>query len=173
MSQRSVRRLAPALVAWGFLAGAALAVAPQVRDRGKFFSPEAVKKANGQIRELYRKYTQDVLIEAYDTVPTDQAEKLKGLDAAGRAEFFKKWAAERARERAVNGIYVVISREPRYVYSDAYYTEGFSRERRLLSSAVARKVSEALIGHFKEKRFDEGLSAAVGVVERHLQKPGG
>src|SRR5438270_5200805 len=78
--------------------GDAGAVAPETRDLGKFFSADAVKKADVQIREIFRKHDLDLLIETYATVPADQAEKVKGLDNTGRGEFFTKWAGERVKE---------------------------------------------------------------------------
>ena len=35
-----------------FAAGRGAAIAPQIKDEGKFFSPAAVQKANEQIREI-------------------------------------------------------------------------------------------------------------------------
>src|SRR2546430_858559 len=67
--RRLLRTAAVQAAVWALLAGAALAVAPEVRDQGKFFSPEALKKADEQIREIYRKYGQDVLVETFNTVP--------------------------------------------------------------------------------------------------------
>jgi hypothetical protein len=55
------------------LGGRASAVAAEIKDAGKFFSPDAVKKANDDIREIARKYDRDLLIETYSTVPDNQA----------------------------------------------------------------------------------------------------
>ena len=41
-------------------ANRAIAVAPEIKDDGKFFSADAVKKANAEIRAIARKYDKDV-----------------------------------------------------------------------------------------------------------------
>src|SRR5690349_13554669 len=103
MSRRG-RWAVPPLVYAVLLAGAgrAAAVAPEVKDEGKFFSADAIKKANEQIHELTRKTGKDLLIETYATVPTDQVEKVKAMSREERARFFRSWAEERVRTAVVN-----------------------------------------------------------------------
>src|SRR5438477_6529553 len=75
-----------------FAASRALAVAPEIKDGGKFFSEEAIRKADKQIREIARKYDRDLLIETVATIPGEQAERVKALPKADRAKFFRNWA---------------------------------------------------------------------------------
>jgi len=170
MSCRRLFRAVPICAAWVLLAGAALAVAPEVRDQGKFFSAEALKKADEQIRTIYRKYQQDVLIETFNSVPADQAEKVKAMDAKARTEFFTKWANDRAKERVVNGVYVLITKEPRYLYAEVIYSEGAGRDRKVLPREFFKTVREAMIAEFSKGRFDDGLQAALRAVEQQLGK---
>src|SRR5438874_7743 len=83
------------LAVWFACAGAAPAVAPEIKDEGKLFSPEAVKKANEEIRDLARKYDRDLLVETFPNVPDNQAEKVKAMPRADREKFFRDWAAKR------------------------------------------------------------------------------
>ena len=166
--RRLLRTVSIQAAVWALLAGAALAAAPEVRDQGKFFSPEALKKADEQIREIYRKYGQDVLVETYGTVPGEDVEKLKGMDNKARAEFFEKWAKERARERVINGLYVLIIREPRYLYARTYYVG--SSGRKLLPDDLPPRVREAIVAEFSKGRFDDGLQALVRLAEQQLSK---
>src|SRR5947209_14362260 len=92
------------------------AVAPEIRDEAKFFSPEAVKKANEQIREIFAKHGKDLLIETFPSVPADELDKVKAMDAKAKAEYFSKQSIDRARQRVVNGIYILVVREPKYLY---------------------------------------------------------
>jgi uncharacterized membrane protein YgcG len=171
MSCRRVLRTALVqAAAWGLLAGAALAVAPEVRDQGKFFSPEALKKADEQIREIYRKYGQDVLVETFNSLPGEDVEKLKALDNKARGEHYAKWAKERVKEKVVNGIYVLITREPRYLYAEVYYAG--ASERRLFPMDFYNKVREAMFPEFGRGRFDDGLQALVRLAEQQLSKSG-
>jgi uncharacterized membrane protein YgcG len=171
MSCRRLLRTVPIqAAAWALLAGAVLAVAPEVRDQGKFFSPEALKKADEQIREIYRKYGQDVLVETYGTVPGEDVEKLKAMDNKARGEYFAKWAKERAKERVVNGVYVLVTREPRYLYAEVHYADSF--DRKLFPKDFYNKVREAMFSEFGRGRFDDGLQALVRLAEQQLSKSG-
>ncbi len=152
-------------LAWGLFAAGALAVAPEVRDQGKFFSPEAIKKADEQIREIYRKHNLDLLIETYNTVPGGDVEKLKAMDAKGRNEFFIKWVEQRTRERAVNGIYILVTKEPRHLMVGRV-----GRGESAFSGEFRRKVYDAMVDELKRGRFDESLQAAVRLVEQQLSK---
>jgi TPM domain len=163
--RRRIRVCSAHVLAWGLLAGTALAVAPEIRDQGKFFSPEAIKKADEQIREIYRKHNLDLLIEAYNTLPGGDVEKLKAMDAKERNALFVKWVKERTKERVVHGIYIVITKEPRHL------TVGrVGRGEEAFSGEFRRKVYDAMVDEFKRGRFDEGLQAAVRLVEQHLGK---
>jgi hypothetical protein len=153
--------------AWGLLAGVTLAVAPEVRDQGKFFSPEALKKADEQIREIYRKHGQDVLVETYGTVPGEDVEKLKAMDNRARREFFLKYAKERTKERVVNGIYVIITREPRHLLVGVT-----GRGEKVFSREFRDKAEEGMIAEFSKGRFDDGLQGLVRLAEQQLSKSG-
>src|SRR5262245_15155513 len=96
-------------------AARAAAVAPEVKDEGKFFSADAVKKANEQIREIAHKHERDLLIETFAAVPAEQADKVKGMSREERGKFFDTWARERAERAVVNGVYILICKEPTYI----------------------------------------------------------
>ncbi len=165
MSQR-VRRSGILLLAFFFATAAtALAVAPEVQDQGKFFSAEAVKKANEQIREIYRKHDFDLLIETFATIPADQAAKVKTLDTKAKSEFFVKWAQERSKARAVRGVYILLCQEPRHMLVGVT-----TRAQKTFPPEMRNKLQAAIREEFAKERFDQGLQAAVKFVEQHLAK---
>ena len=63
------------------LGSSAFAIVPQVKDDGKFFSAEAIEKANRGIGEIERQFHSDLVIETFATVPADKVEQVKGMDA--------------------------------------------------------------------------------------------
>ena len=144
-------------------AGRTGAVAPEIRDEGKFFSPEAVKKANEQIREIYRKYGKDLLIETFASVPADQLEKVKAMDSKEKADYFHKLAIEHAKQRVVNGVYILITKEPKYLY-----IEITPRARESFDKEFYNHLRKVLFASFGENHFDEGLAAAVQAVQDKL-----
>jgi uncharacterized membrane protein YgcG len=143
--------------------GRAGAVAPEIHDEAKFFSAEAVKKANEQIREIYSKFHKDLLIETFPSVPSDQLDKVKAMESKEKADYFRKLAIEHAKERVVNGIYVLVTREPKYLY-----IEITPAARETFDQDFYNHIRKLLFASFREDRFDEGLAAAVQAVKERL-----
>jgi hypothetical protein len=147
------------------LAGGAGAVAPEIRDQGKFFTADALKKADERIREIYRKQDRDVLIETFASVPADDLEKVKAMDAKGRSDYFQRWAKERAGQRVVNGVYVLICKEPRYLFAGV--TE---KEPHRFAPGTGIAIEKVMRKEFAEGRFDDALDQALRLIEEKLTK---
>jgi hypothetical protein len=148
-----------------WLTATATAVAPEIRDHGKFFSAEAIKKADERIAEISRKYDRDLLIETFASVPEGDVDKVKAMDAKERSQYFVAWAKDRAHKRAVNGVYVLVCKEPRYLQVGVD-----EREPHKFPQGTRAAVEEAVKKEFKEGRFDAGLDEAIKVVEERLAK---
>jgi uncharacterized membrane protein YgcG len=148
------------------LANPVAAVAPEIKDEAKFFSPEAVKKANAEIRDIYQKHNWDVLVETYPSVPPDQKDKVKAMSRDDRSRFFEAWAEERAKATAAKGLCIIVCREPTHM--QFYVTTG---ARTALDKAAQDRIQKALLDNFREKKFDEGLAAAIKVVRDKLAAP--
>jgi uncharacterized membrane protein YgcG len=152
-----------ALVAGLLFSGRAAAVAPEVKDEAKFFSPEAVKKANKQIHEIARKYGKDLLVETLPAVPGDQAAKVKAMSTEEREKFFHNWAADRAEAAVVNGVYIMVVKDPAHLQIDITpkATSAFPKEE-------FDKLRAMLLAKFRNKQFDEGLLEAVRMVDERF-----
>jgi hypothetical protein len=154
-----------ALASCSLLAAGAELVAPEIRDDGKFFSAEAVKKANERIAEISRKYDRDVLIETFATVPAGDIDKVKTMDDKERTTYFLGWAKRRAHERVVNGVYILICKEPRNLRVGVV-----EREPHKFPPDTRAAIEKVLMKEFADMHFDEGLDQAVRVVEERLAK---
>jgi uncharacterized membrane protein YgcG len=141
----------------------AAAVAPEIKDNAKFFSPDVVKKANEEIREIFRKYDKDLLLETFMTVPGDQTDKVKGMSSEERGRFFQNWAEERSKAKVVNGIYILVCKEPSYLRLVVT-----PKAHGVFDKAAQDQLSKLLLTNFREKKFDEGLVAAVKFVREKL-----
>jgi uncharacterized protein len=144
-------------------AGRVAAVAPEVKDDGKFFSAEAIKKANAQLRDIARLYEKDLLIETFATPPGDQAEKVKKMSREERAQFFRKWAQDRAEAAVVNGVYILICKEPGYIQVDVT-----RKARSVFDNQARNKLRDVLVTEFEDKHYDEGLLAVIKSVRDRL-----
>jgi hypothetical protein len=147
------------------VAGSTGAIAPEVRDDGKFFNPAALKKADEVIREIYRHHDRDVLVETFASLPGADREKLKAMDAAKRGAFFLQWAKDRAKDRVVNGVYVLICREPRHLLVGVHETQPHK-----FAAGTSDAIENLLRKEFKDGKFDEGLEQALKLIEEKLSK---
>jgi hypothetical protein len=154
-------RCAAVAVAWLALSGRAAAVTPEIRDEGKFFSADAIKKANEIIREIYGKYDRDLLIETFATVPggEDERDKVKRMDAKEKSEYFRKWAIKRAETAVVNGVYILVCKDP-----TNFQIQITKKGRTAFDRQSFMKLRETILDEFRDKRFDEGLLAGVKFV---------
>jgi uncharacterized membrane protein YgcG len=156
-------RTAVVAVACLALCGRAAAVAPEIKDEGKFFSPEALKKANEQIRELYRKYDRDLLIETYPSVPADKKDKIKEMSKQDRDKFFLEWAKSRADAAVVRGVYILICKEPGRI--EVYRTQ---KGGSFLDAASRNKLIKSMTEEFGDKEYDKGLMAGIKFVQEKM-----
>ncbi len=162
------RALVPAVVVGWLLAGApARAAVPEVRDDAKFFKADTIKRVNAIIREIHDKYQRDLFIETYPTPPGGEAEaaKVKAMDKNRREEFYSNWLRERARDLRVDGVYVVITRNPPEVEVGV----GGETRKRDFTSDNRRELQRLMVDRFKKKEFDDGLVAAAEYVRDSMR----
>lgn len=148
-------------------AGAATAPVGLVHDDGKFFSAEAVQKANQRIQEIHREFLKTLLVETFPKVPADMEQQFQeaAKSPGGSSEFFHRWAIQRARAAGVNGIYVFLCREPPFLKIEAD-NETLKRAFTLANEAQLAKDMLALL---KVKTYDPALLDAVNYVESTLR----
>jgi uncharacterized membrane protein YgcG len=162
-SQIGIRTLA-GIALLGLLgsAGRAHALTAEVRDEAGFFTSETVAQANQIIKELKQRYRKDVLVETVH-VPEGQRQEASSPDAHVKGRFFADWAARRAREEGVNGIYVLITREPGHVEVAVG-----NHTRAVFSDEQRHRLAQILLNRFKQKEYDAGLLEAVRYVRSAL-----
>src|ERR1700761_5839385 len=73
----------------------AAGVAPVIKDDGKFFSDKARAEADKKVKEIYRDFGKDLLIETFAAVPPDKAKDVDLKDREARTRFFQEWARDR------------------------------------------------------------------------------
>ena len=172
MSRTPYRALAALTVLAGWLAAAApvsaMAVAPVIKDEGKFFSEGAVDNANNKIREIHHDFGKDLLIETFASVPADLAKDVDLQDKEARSKFFEKWARERAREADANGISILICKSPAHIQVEV----GNHTREKDFTLKDRDELAKILIEKFREKKYDEGLLEAVDFVAKRLKANG-
>lgn len=81
-------------------------VAPRVvNDEGKLFGEAAIKDANAIVAKIREKHQKDLLIETMEKGPADSKE-------------FAAFTRERAGKLGVDGVYILITKEPKHFQVD-------------------------------------------------------
>jgi S1-C subfamily serine protease len=128
-------------------------------DEAKFFGETAWRAFGATADDLYKRKKLDFVIETYETPPKGDAEKIKAMTTADRRKYYAELSEERAKEKNVRGVYVLITKEPRALMvqvtpdSPVSYPKGFGDT-----------VYQALAGEFKKEKFDDGLRKVMDLV---------
>lgn len=139
-----------------------------IKDGGEFFSAEAEKKANEEIKRITHRFGRELLIETYASVPANDVEKVRAMNQQEKEKYFHDWAQSRARDQKCNGVTILISRNPTYLYVSVAQDA-----KPVLNEEAAKRLREMLLGKFRDRNYDEGLLTAVKMVADKLaeQKP--
>jgi len=135
-----------------------------IKDGAKLFSAEAIKDADAVIAELFKKDT-DVILVTFPVAPTEKLDELRKETPANRTAFFRKLLHDRMERDRVSGIGIVICDDPKSLYID-------------LSADVVKKfpdkfslqIRDALMASLKDKKPDDGLKAAIKLIQDNLGK---
>jgi S1-C subfamily serine protease len=152
LASQTVREIKPP-------AGAVERAALTIHDEAKFFSPEAVQKSNQEIALIAHRYGRDLLIETYPSVPADDADRVKAMDAKERLDYFRDWAHKRTRTERLNGVMILICRSPSTLYVNVS-----EKAHGVVTRDEEEALHAALLTAFKEKKYDDGLIEAVRLV---------
>jgi uncharacterized protein len=131
-----------------------------VHDNAAFFSETAKSEATRHIIEIDRRFKKDLLIETFKEVPADVKQGVDLTDKAAANRMFEQWTVKQARQHGVNGIYVLISREPAHLQ----IVVGNETQRRAFTQLDRDNLAGTMRGKLKLKQYDEALLAAVNFV---------
>jgi uncharacterized protein len=158
-----LRHRLPALLAAVLAVAPAAAATPEVRDDAGFFSASAIHKANEIIRDIEQRDHKDLLIETFKSPPDD---KVKLMERAERDRFFNTWAIERAKEAELNGVYVLICKEPGHIQIEV----GNKTLHKTFTVENRNHLRDLLAERFRAKEFDKGLLEGVEYVRDAMRE---
>jgi hypothetical protein len=124
----------------------------QVQDEAKLFTEKAIEEANSLIAKIKETHQKDLLIET----------KEKGPAAKAAA----KWAFERATTLGVEGIYIIITTEPRHF--EVYVTEK-TRKSGLITIGDRDEIVALLKGNLGKNK-DDALLKVVNYTQDTFNK---
>ena len=149
---RTIRNLAAV-----FLLAPGLLLAASIRDDAKLFTAEGVKKAEQKIDEFKKAHKAELFVETFA-----KAEKMDLAKKDGKTDpkYFQKWAADRYKELKVDGVYVLVCKEPTFVQ----VATGKMMDKKGFDGKKRDELVKLMTEQFKKKEFDAGLLAVVAEV---------
>jgi uncharacterized protein len=138
-------------------------VSAEVKDETGMFSQSAIQKADEATRQINQKYGKEVLFEVFPDIPADMR---ANYSYDRREQFFAQWGSRRAQELKVDGIYVLITRNPSYIQAAA----GADTKKRAFTDDNSTQLKNVLVNRFKNQEFDQGLLEATQYVQRTLEQ---
>jgi uncharacterized protein len=166
-----LRRTRQAVAAVALLLAASPALArlvAEVRDDARMFKPETVKEADAIIKAIKHDHSLDLLVETFPGIPEEKKaawQKAKD-DKEKKRHFFAEWGRERFREAEVNGISLLVTKDPGHLQIEV----GSESLRKAFTLKNRDHLEEVMLGHFKEKEFDSGLLEGVRYVRKAIDE---
>ena len=143
----------------------ARAVGPEVRDNAGLFSARAVKQADAAIRNIQKDYRKDLLVETFPGVPEGRTEDY----TRDREGFFSNFVRERAQAARLDGIYVLVMKEPPPHRFRIQVGVGQATRQRAFTPMDRDELVRLFQSSFRDDKYDDGLRNAVAFVERTLR----
>ena len=156
------RSSAAVLLAWLGCFAAVPAVRAQVEDEAHLFHAQAIGKANQRIEEMRQRFGKTLRLETIASPPAERVRQINLGDAKMREEFFEEWIKERIAATKLDGIYVLVCLEPRYVRVAVHPDEIGDT----LFTEEDQKFLHKMLDHWlvKQHRNDDHLLIAVDYV---------
>ena len=158
-----LRSLLLATFAAGLLLAPATAARADVRDDAGYFSKPTIEKANEIIGEIRKDTSKDVVMETFTAAPAKWKDALTGPNGKKALE---DWAAERAKERKVNGVYILMCKDPRGSRSK----RASETRKKAFTLADADKLFTVFRDQFKDGKFDDGLIAGLRFTQEQMKE---
>lgn len=166
MNLSRLRSLAWALLALPVLLAGPFAQAATVaiRDEAGFFSESAKAAASKVVSDIKANQKRDLVIETYREIPAAARKGVDLQDKAALKRVFETWSVQRARELGVQGVYVVLTREPAHLQ----VAVGNETLRQAFTTADRNALADTMLERLRAKKYDDALIAGVGFVRDTL-----
>ena len=141
------------------------AVGPEVRDSAGLFSASAVKQADDSVRRIQRDFRKDLLVETFPGVPESRTQDYQ----QSREKFFSSFVVERAEAARIDGIYVLIMKEPPPHRYRIQVAVGQNTRQRAFTLADRDELVRVFQTSFRQDKYDDALRIGVAFVETPLR----
>jgi len=132
----------------------------EIRDNGAFFSDTAKAEAGRQMAEIGARFKREVVVETFKSVPDDLKQGVNLQDRAAQNRLFEQWALRQARDLKVNGVYILISKEP----SHLQVLVGNETQRTLFQPRDRDALVSAMLAKLRDRKNDAALLEGIGLI---------
>lgn len=124
---------------------------PFVADRAGLFSQQAIAHVEGVAADIQKKFGFQVFLDTAKTLPGLEPQKLKSMRTKDVLQTLRKVAQDRADDRGVRGLYVLITLDPKHVTVVGWPAD---RERESNTSDVKREHLRRRLANLKDADRD-------------------
>jgi uncharacterized membrane protein YgcG len=133
-----------------------------IQDAAGFFSKDAIATAEQQIAAIHSKFGKDLRVETYASIPQDRAAQYA---PEKRHEFFATWAYQRAKAVGLDGVIVLICKDPSFLQVEV----GDRTKQQAFTLVNRDHMRDLMVTAFRQRHFDDGLRQAVTYYGQTLQ----
>lgn len=145
------------------LAGPTTAGIHQVWDQGHAFKPATIVEVDQILSEIHEKFHKDLMIETFASIPDDFKPKYQ---EDGAQKFFENWANSEGATLQLNGIILLICRDPRHVQVGI----GKATVQKAFTEADRDELLRTMMPLLHQNQYDEGILAGVRFVRDRIAK---
>ncbi len=135
----------------------------KVVDSGQFFSPSVVVRANQLINRMHSKTGKTILVQTFATIPTSIKKEYPHLS---QHELFYRWAGTIGRTLHVNGVVIIICRQPGYLI----IRSGKATQKTALTLSEQARASQVMLDLFRGGQYESGLIAGLQFITRTIEQ---
>ncbi len=148
-----------------FGAAPAFARPEPIQDNAGFFSPQAKSEAARKIAELERSAKKEVVVETFAELPADLRQGVNVSDKAALNRIFEQWAVKEARADGVNGIYMLLVKNP----SHLHVIVGNDTQKQAFTQRDRDALVSLMLGKLRSRQFDDALLSGVDFVSSTMK----
>lgn len=138
--------------------------AGSIRDDGGFFSDAAKSEANRKISEMEQKYKKELVVETFKEIPEEIKKGVDLEDKAAMNRLFEQWTTKQAKQQKVNGIYILLSKEPAHIQ----IVVGNDTQNKAFTLLDRDNLASLMLGKLRKKQNDEALLDGVNFVAKTI-----
>ena len=135
-----------------------------IRDSAGFFSESAKTEAARKISAIEQQYKKDFVIETFKEIPEEIKQGVDVTDKAALGRLFEQWTVKLAKQHKVNGVYVLLSKEPAHIQ----IVVGNETQSKAFTLMDRDNLTSLMLSQLRKKQYDGALLDGVNFVSNAM-----